>query len=89
LIVGLDRNNDGFLDAVAYRSRCAEIELDSFLGRAPPKLPRGETPSKIPVLASAITVPMFNLEKVELRERNGAYQCFILKALKTCTSADV
>jgi hypothetical protein len=52
LIVGLDRNSDGFLDAVAYPSRCSEIELDSFLRRSSPETPRGATSSKIFVLAS-------------------------------------
>ena len=51
-IVGLDRNSDGFLDAVAYPPPCSEIELDSFPGRSSPETPRGETPSKIPVSAS-------------------------------------
>ena len=52
LIVGLDRNSDGFLDAVAYPSRCSEIELDCFLGGSSPEAPRRETSSKISVLAS-------------------------------------
>jgi hypothetical protein len=52
LIVGLERNSDGFLDAVAYPSRCSEIELDSLLGRSSPEAPRGETSGKISVLAS-------------------------------------
>lgn len=50
LIVGLDRQSDGFLDAVS--APCSEIELDSFPGRSSPETPRGETPSKIPVSAS-------------------------------------
>ena len=52
LIVGLDRQSDGFLDAVAYPAPCSQIELDSFPGRSSPETPLGETPSKIPVSAS-------------------------------------
>jgi hypothetical protein len=50
-LIVLDRNSDGFLDAVAYPSRCSEIELDSFLRRGSRDSP-GRSLGKISVLAS-------------------------------------
>jgi len=66
LIVGLDRQSDGFLDAVAYPAPCSQIELDSFPGRSSPETPRARHQAKFPCRLQPISVPRFNLEKVEL-----------------------
>ena len=64
LIVGLDRNSDGFLDAVAYPSRCSDWIV--FSAAAPPKLPGARHQAKFPCWFQPINVPKLNLEKVEL-----------------------
>jgi hypothetical protein len=69
LIVGLDRNSDGFLDAVAYPSRCSDWIV--FSAAAPPKLPGARHQAQFPCWLQPITVPRFNLEKVELSHSQG------------------
>jgi len=71
-LIVLDRNSDGSLDAVAYPSRCSEIELDGFLRRGSPETPRGAPQARFPCWLQPITVPRFNLEKVELSHPQGS-----------------